>query len=242
MDGEVIGATQYIVFDILLCMGEDMTHMPFSDRISKSSACFDNESSQDDDKILIHSFQTPVKPIYPLHTCEDIWAGRLDEEYDADGIIFMKADATVTEGTDNNMFKWKPMNSVDVKFLIRDGKVIHSIGIATEINLETERIRALRKHLQCEIVPNLIGSELEDGTFKIVECTCKLIHDKCILQLLPLKIRKDKNHANGIKTFVRTITNVHENIKLSEISEALEKKKNPRISRKRTRRNENDAP
>ena len=109
-----------------------------------------------------------------------------------DGLIFTPIDDPVCVATQYTMFKWKPLEKITIDFMVKGRKM----------------------YVQDRGSPVLIGSEDWCSTFwdgTIVECSYADSRWK------PLKVRTDKDYANSVRTYDKTLLNIHENIKIEDI-------------------------
>jgi hypothetical protein len=108
---------------------------------------------------------------------------------DTDGLIFTPIDEPVRMGTHNTLFKWKPLEKITIDFFV-----------------DSDRNLCIQDSI---IEKNFTGT---DRTNVIVEC----LLDSQDKQWKVLKIRTDKSHPNNRRTFERTLSNIRENILMSD--------------------------
>lgn len=108
-------------------------------------------------------------------------------QWETDGVVMTPVNEPVRHGTHETMFKWKPMDRITIDFLYKD----------SELWIQNRR--------QVELS--------EPWPFKngdIVECGYSN-------GWFPIKARTDKRHPNNARTFDRTLVNLREAIRFSEL-------------------------
>ena len=135
-------------------------------------------------------FVTQVKEMVPL---KDIKA-LAESPFDTDGLIFTPVHEPIMSGTHETMFKWKPREHITIDFHVADG---------TKLSIQ-ERGRLIQ---EAELYRH-DGTVFPDGT--IVECGYG------DLGWYAVKVRTDKTYPNNRRTFLRTIVNLREDIRLEE--------------------------
>lgn len=105
----------------------------------------------------------------------------------ADGLIFTPVNEPVRTGTHETLFKWKPLELNTVDFLWSKG----ALWVQGPTFVEKAVFQA------------------PEGS--IVECSLNNGH------WIPIKFRTDKNYPNNKRTFERTLVNIREDIKFSEL-------------------------
>lgn len=104
-----------------------------------------------------------------------------------DGLIFTPIDEPVRVGTHETLFKWKPTELNTVDFMYSGGY------------LYIQGPRCIQKATFNTQEKAIVECKFENGLW------------------LPLKIRTDKNYPNNLRTYQRTIVNIREDIKFSDI-------------------------
>ena len=106
----------------------------------------------------------------------------------ADGLIFTPVNEPVRTGTHETLFKWKPTEQNTVDFFWSEG------------------------HLWIQGPIRIQKAVFEAPEGSIVECRLEnSVH------WVPVKIRSDKNYPNNKRTYERTLVNIREDIKFSEL-------------------------
>jgi hypothetical protein len=111
--------------------------------------------------------------------------------YETDGFIFTPVNEPVRSGTHETMFKWKPRDRITIDFQVYNKADLY-------IQERGRLIHETRLH----------KGEFPDGT--IVEC------DYGDLGWSVVKVRTDKTYPNNRRTYLRTIVNLREDIRLEE--------------------------
>jgi hypothetical protein len=114
-------------------------------------------------------------------------------DYETDGIVFTPVNDPVKIGTHDTMFKWKPLEKNTIDFLVRGGTLY------------------LQEKGQLFREGELVG-EVVNFDEKIVECQFVEIG-----KWKPIGVRTDKTYPNSRFTYYRTLVNIKENIKISEL-------------------------
>ena len=114
--------------------------------------------------------------------------------YETDGLIFTPINEPVRSGTHETMFKWKPRDRITIDFQVYN---------QTDLYIQ-ERGRLIHE----TTMHRDKGMEYTDGT--IIEC------EYGDLGWGAIKVRTDKTYPNNRRTYLRTLVNLRENIKLEE--------------------------
>lgn len=104
-----------------------------------------------------------------------------------DGLIFTPIDEPVRFGTHETLFKWKPLEHITVDFMYD------------------------REGFLCTQAGAVSKAKFQAPVGSIVECAFKNG------QWALVKIRTDKNYANNKRTYERTLVNIREGIKFTEL-------------------------
>ena len=137
-------------------------------------------------------FDVRVKKMYKLF--EEPIPDLNSFDYETDGIVMTPINEPIRMGTHETMFKWKPRDRITIDFQLQKG---FELFVQDRGELYKEAELHVRK-------------DLPDGA--IVECGYG------DLGWFVEKVRTDKTHSNNRRTYFRTIVNIRENIKLSEIT------------------------
>lgn len=191
LDGELVqtrdGRILFMVHDAVRVKGEALLNHPLDQRL---------EAARKIIKSIIKTTQAPleirVKRMYTwgVEKLPDSF------EYETDGLVLTPVNEPIRMGTHETMFKWKPRERITIDFALKNGKElwVQDRGVPyfeAELHLQNQR------------------PDLTDGT--IVECGYGA------LGFFVEKIRTDKIHANNRRTYMRTMVNLRENIKIEEI-------------------------
>lgn len=133
-------------------------------------------------------------------------------EHKIDGLIFTPIYEKIIYGTQNNLFKWKSVNTMDllVKYYKQTGSInlyYYKKGnkLFKTFEVDTDNYRRINQYY--------IENELDKKKDHIIEFNYSLNNDV----FTPYKIRTDKQKANGETTFLNTLKNITENIKIIEL-------------------------
>lgn len=104
-----------------------------------------------------------------------------------DGLIFTPIDEPVRVGTHETLFKWKPTELNTVDFVYKEGYLC------------IQGPKYIQKATFQAPEHSIIECKFENGVW------------------LPVKTRTDKNYPNNLRTYQRTLVNIREDIKFSDI-------------------------
>lgn len=201
-DGEIVRNKQertwyFLCFDALRVSSIPIYLRPFSERMRIARLAWASYTSSIQDSMTIR-----IKVFLPP---EDIGAlpahmARVNEEFDVDGVVFMPDDMPIVYGRHRELFKLKTKHSID--FMVdTDGKGLRIYDASA------------RTHVRVgEVAPGTSGISPGD----IVECVCV---NKQKYQVV--MVRRDKNEANDMLTYKKTLLNMNENIQLHEVQKQL---------------------
>ena len=193
LDGELVklknGRQAFVVHDAVLVKGEAVRGLPLDARLEKARGVV---------RAIIKTAAAPceirVKTMWRLG---DPIPDLNSFDYETDGLVFTPIQEPIRTGTHETMFKWKPHDRITVDFEIRHGRDLY-------IQEKGELFREAELHLHNK------RPDLPDGT--IVECGYGE------LGWFVEKVRTDKTYPNNRRTFLRTIVNLREAIRLEEFS------------------------
>lgn len=196
-DGELTvdkrGLTKFILFDAVVIGGVTVSHMRLDERVVAM-------------KRSLNAYRIHPKDIAELNFKQwivlndpDVVKKLSDAEdtYNCDGYVLMNYTLPVKYGRDFDFFKLKPDGKHTVDFIVLDAN--GAIGVydpKTNANVKISNIDMTKQIF-------LIGT--------IVECV--FVDDAWV----PLHVRTDKTQANDMLTYSKTLTNIKENIRLSDI-------------------------
>lgn len=116
-------------------------------------------------------------------------------EYETDGFIFTPVNDPIRMETHETMFKWKPLERITMDFMMKEYKMYVWD----------------RRHGGYIFIQNFPQNSHMYKDDHIIECKFKNN------EWIPLKIRQDKCYPNNRRTYIRTMVNIQENIKIDEL-------------------------
>ena len=200
LDGEWISngdEGEFVVFDCVVAGGFNARKRPFHDRLELA-------------KLIVAAIQPVgwsirVKTFYPSSYIMELW-GKIQkgEMGRCDGLIFVSKILEITTGTTEGTKKWKPNShqTVDLRY---QGGVFCCVGedgryIASPITVKQEGpFHPFIEDRMYEVRP--------EGNEWVV-----------------LKERPDKQYANHIKTILRTLDTIADNVTIEDIQNSVEYK------------------
>lgn len=227
----------YLVFDVIRLRGRRCDGLRYSDRLAEVHRHILSELPAgvhetdvnleqmiiDEDKVFAmnnpYGLRLLPKRFVPMAQLDALWETRGASRHRNDGLVFVKDSAKISTGTDYDMFKWKPENTIDIKYIHERSGAQHLLFLSRGSEVagdevlfhgETWNVRLeANKMIQC-----LIEAERKrDGTLcAILECLCKLHADERRVQLFPIKCRVDKSTPNDVAVVRATLKNVEEAI------------------------------
>lgn len=201
-DCELVGSVHHVI-DCFACNGNDIHNLPYSARRNAANDVIE--------KMIIGKSEFSLKAVFPVSLAKNIY--NPDE---SDGLIFTPENHPVKYGTDDKLFKWKPLTKHTVDFKV----IFHS-----RVNLDKKWISYLEpaRDRGYDLLikgdgqntficwePEEIFGTVDSGT--IVECFFDSGHWR------PMRVRDDKIEPNSLFVFRRTLTCIKENICLDELS------------------------
>ena len=123
----------------------------------------------------------------------------------SDGILFMPILDPVVTGKQHNLFKYKSEHTID--FYLENNKIWYS----KDGKLLSDAIFYNNHYFFLNFNEN---QQFQDG---IVEC--KFVIREGLIDVIPLKQRRDKSIPNDVSTIIRTLDTMFEQMKLPEIME-----------------------
>ena len=203
LDGEFIeckdGGKMFAVYDAVIIGGEIIKNLPLTDRLNHMRRFVSGIMKMKRDPFVIG-----VKKFYDFSGLSELFdkIRKNDFPYGHDGLIFTPVKDGIKIGTQNNLFKWKPLEKNTIDFLVRNrengdlGLYIQDKG---DLVFES-------------LIPSARNIRMSDGT--IVECM--YMTSDWPRWWSPVGIRTDKTHPNNRRTLMRTLVNIRENIQLDE--------------------------
>lgn len=226
-DGELVreknGKWLYLIHDCISVCGRTVSHHEFGDRFVAAQSVVEGGMYYSDASDENESFKLKLKNFVPFENMtvlSTLYRKGLEGGVDhaVDGLIFTPASLAVGTGTQYTLFKWKERRKHTFDFkIIQDGETyiaqIFSRGEIIDfasIDSECEEGKVFEEALK--------SINFQSG--QIVECDYKEEEQT----YLPLLIREDKTHPNGMLTVEKTLLNIRENITLSELENLATKR------------------
>jgi hypothetical protein len=199
LDGEFVNQELFMVYDSVFVSGVDVKNENLLKRLESADSVVSGILKMKTDPITIkiktfYNYKniSEFKKIYKSLTCK------------TDGVIFTPVNEPIRVGTHETMFKWKPrdLNTIDFQ-----AKLWYD-GTKWGLYVQEKGRLVFESELTHEETPEWIKED------SIVEC--QYMCDEEPRWWKPICLRTDKVHPNNRRTFYRTLTNIRENIKLSE--------------------------
>lgn len=248
----------FLIFDTIMVKNKSFVNEHFISRYTEFNRCFDmgeydildysvedfqhlaTQYAHDHDKIVCLGNHLALtfrpKPCMKLREIQTLWRSIARLKHACDGIIFFPMFEPVRFGTHEQMFKWKPVHTLDL--LVRafyansqwtyklyygdDGKLICTDDIDNStitprriiINSHNEILMKTSQYFgeNHKIRYNLIG-EFKGTVVNNDAVVCDLI-----------KWRREKNFPNNKTTVIAALRNIVENIDINDLL-CLEKKR-----------------
>lgn len=242
-------STRFLVFDVVMCKGASCLRESYVSRIATIRSSFytlsdgaDFSASMGPEKLAASGFivadgnprdlSFEPKQCFATDNLEALWRGRDRLSHGSDGLVFTPVRDHVRTGTHWSMYKWKQVNSIDLRLrCLRlgdgdewdlrlyggDSGLEHDMT-AGGFCAEGERFVAVRS----QAVDDLIGTpeaQMEGRASAIMECECVVVGDE--VRCKPIKQRSDKTSPNNKFTIERTLVNIREAITFEELAAAV---------------------
>lgn len=212
LDGEIIYDKDnkkwiFMIHDALMLCGNKVNKLTHSNRLYDSKSCIESFIINNTENTL----SIVVKQFYPFENFEDFIKDVYNKSTNNDGIIFMPENLPVISGTQYSMLKWKPENKHTFDFLVKEDEIgliayvfhMGNIKVFANIHQNTDQ-----------------GKEFIEKTKSLKEykneCIIECTFDKETNNFIPILIRTDKTHPNGLRTIERTLFNINENIQIED--------------------------
>jgi hypothetical protein len=119
LDGELVTRMSdkksvFLVHDAVMIRGEDLRHMPLTERLDKARALCKTILSKT-------PFVTQVKEMMPLSDIEKLG----ESPFETDGLIFTPVNEPIQTGTHETLFKWKPREHITIDFQVMGGSKLY---------------------------------------------------------------------------------------------------------------------
>jgi hypothetical protein len=240
VDGEMVTTpnhpSTFLVFDLIVVAGQDKTGLRYEERIGGVATMFGfydvrNDINGDDlerevtekNRVVAApnaGFVMTPKPTVALsHNLWGLWERRNSVGFQSDGVVFTRRDYQATEGTAEDILKWKPINTIDV-VVNSSGRMI--IGVPPHTFDANETLLAFKGgSWKCILDSNVVTDSMTAQEVDVVvECRSDLDPETNTIRFTPLQVRRDKKFGNGIHTVKMTLVNVMEAIGIDEIISA----------------------
>lgn len=232
-DGELVWNSNnhlmYVVFDVIRVKGEPCVDMTYRERLHVVQNSILQTDSNVEDSILesmvseedklcarnnLYQLHITTKIYVSLPQLSELWKNRLSCSHRNDGLVFTLNDCTVQTGTSEEMFKWKPFHSIDVRCLLDNSgwKIYANSNTSSE---EVEMTTSLHHYTIDFTYSSKLMQMLERKRNCVVECLVTVKNNA--VTLIPERERSDKKSANTVKTILGTIRNAQENIEIDEL-------------------------
>lgn len=224
-DGELIRKKDNITFEIFDCIVADdeyVGNLSHEDRMQKAKRCdmenskYYNESGfKNIDDMLVEELKIEFKNYISYENALVHMEESLKNNNNSDGIILFFNSSPYVSGQDKKLFKLKPQtqNTVDLLIEYDSTKCMYNFSVPDHINKRYMLIFFLpQKKMKTNF--SYLFKETNDIHDHVCECEWNFQNKKWI----PKKIRFDKKIPNNYDTFCRTLTNIEENILLSDLS------------------------
>ena len=198
LDGELVDKN-FLVYDAVIISGTDVKGCNLFERLHGAETIINGILRMKTDPITLK-----IKTFYNLKDFKKFQSEYLPTiEYQTDGLIFTPVKDPIRIGTHETMFKWKPRDSNTIDFQAKKwGNTKWGLYVQEKGHFIFE------SELSFDKTPDWITEDC------IVEC--QNMCDEEPRWCKPVGLRTDKKHPNNRNTFYKTITNIRENIKMSE--------------------------
>jgi hypothetical protein len=198
LDGEITatkqGAATFVLFDAVVVSGITVSQLNFSDRLTAMHRSMRAFRPHPHDPVSL-SFKKWV-PTNAPDLSERL--AKAEAVYHCDGVILMPIADPVIYGRHMNMYKLKPRGTHTVDFVLL--AVNGTVGVydpASQKNVEVGKV--FMKNNQLYLIGTILECEYHEGRW------------------LVLHWRSDKNQANDMLTYTKTMRNIAEDIKIEEL-------------------------
>ena len=154
-----------------------------------------------DTVVMVHynpQLRMKAKHFVDIEHAQRLWSERGDAEHRVDGIILQDVNAPYCVGTasDHSCLKWKEHSSIDLQ-LDADGR-LHAADGPVPPKLEGRSI-------------SLLPSRVAAAVGAVVEYHVAVTDDR--VNLMAIRTRPDKRHANGLRVVAATVRDVVHSIR-----------------------------
>lgn len=207
----------FYVFDGLVIKGERISHMPFSERVSRTTRAVrlscdiqdveevETQALETDSIVMVHfkpRIEMRAKHFVSMKHAVRLWSERGESEHRVDGIILQDVDAPYKCGTasDHSCLKWKEHSTIDLQGPPGDLRAVD--GPLPE-RIDRRAIVVLPSRI--------VGTETS-----IIEYLVVVTENE--IQLMAMRTRPDKMHGNSLSVIRATISDVIHAIKPEDIA------------------------
>lgn len=196
-DGEITvdknGRRKFVLFDAVTVSGVSVGHLNLSERLSALMSSLKAYKMSSNDPVVLD-----IKRWIPLNASNVIERlNAAERQTCCDGYIFMNHTKPVTFGRDFDTFKLKPAGHHTVDFMVLDME--GSIGVFEPKTGRHTEIAKIDMRNQLFLIGTIVECKLEDGSWILVQP------------------RFDKNQANDMLTYTKTLRNIAENVTIQDI-------------------------
>lgn len=202
-DGEIVWNHRekrwtFLIFDALRVSGIPIYLRPFGERVHVARQAWQAYVFSESDM-----FDVRVKEFVPAEEIRKLpdHVHRMQKEYRTDGIILTPDVPDVVFGRHRGLFKLKTEGKHTVDFLVADdgrGLCVYDLTRSTHVE-----------------VGKLCDGEQQPGT--IVEC----VQSQGQQEWRVVHVRTDKNHANDMLTYKKTLLNMEEALTMEDVLNAF---------------------
>ena len=201
LDGELM-ENSYLIYDAIRVSDTDVMKRNFIERLTFAETVTKGILK------VANQISFTVKTFFYMND-STFWDSYLPNlNYKTDGIVCTPIYDTITTGTHENMFKWKPCEKNTIDFMAKKALIGHG---SPKWNLYVQEKGKLifESEIPMSLAPEWITEDC------IVEC--QYMSNEHPRWWKPLQLRVDKTHPNNRRTFYNTLTNIKENIKIGEL-------------------------
>ena len=235
-DGELVwnkdqhDTLDFMVFDVVCNKGIRCVNLPYRDRLqvlhdtilvmSKQCDNIEDRLAAEDKLIAMNNLcnlRVLPKKCVPRSQVRSIWQEREFDPHRSDGIIFTKNGSGVQLGTCNDIFKWKPSHSIDVR-------VDTNLHVYANCNASsrTQLLFQSADGLTYELVNNRLIAAISEHLPCIIECLLVVDSAAQTVRLHPQRERLDKKSPNTLRVIEATLRNAQEMIHIDELHNILQ--------------------
>jgi mRNA guanylyltransferase len=169
-----------------------------------------------------HGLSFRPKMCFPMNQMDTLVRQTHLLPYATDGLIFTPVDEPVIVGTAERTYKLKDMHTVDLE--VNSEELLLGQGGAPDTAVQRVPLAATGVRFQRDKqfeqalheINTALSPEAERRHPLIVECRLDLGEANSV-KLTYVRCRPDKCHPNTVRTMLATITNLRENIQISEL-------------------------